>query len=261
MKLPSLWQYLHDRFRFDVTDGTVVVDAGYAIDADATPIKLQISQANVQIEKLALREDRSLDPVITIPVLNMAGVDVDLATHEVTVGNIAVERASFTAWLNPDGTMNYQQMFAPMDSVEPPPAASNASPKPKDEKPWAVWLKEVKLQDHAIDFDDRTLPTPAHVEVRALTVKTHDVRIPIKEALPIEVEMQLNETGTIRVNGSVLPNPLQADVALALKDIAIRPFQPYLEKFVRIDVPVRRRQSGWDAASGRRTSERSAHVV
>ena len=35
--------------------------------------------------------------------------------------------------------------------------------------------------------------------------------------MPIEVGMQLNETGTIRVNGSVLPNPLQADVALVIK--------------------------------------------
>jgi len=236
VKLPSLWQYLHDRFRFDITDGTVAADANYALDAGATPLKLQISQANVRIEKLAVREDGSLDPVITIPVLNVKGVDVDLAKREVTVGNIAVERASFTAWLNPDGTVNYQQMFAPMDSAEPPPAASSASSTSKDEKPWAVWLKEITLQDHTIDFDDRTLPTPAHVEVRALTVKTHDVRIPIKDALPLEVGMQLNGTGTIRVSGSVLPNPFQADVTLALKDIAIRPFQPYFEKFARIDV-------------------------
>ena len=236
VKLPSLWQYFHDRFRFDVTDGTVAADANYALDAGATPLKLQISQANVRVEKLAVREDGSLDPVITIPVLNVEGVDVDLAKREVTVGNIAVERASFTAWLNPDGTVNYQQMFSPIDSAEPPPAASSASSASKDEKPWAVWLKEITLQDHTIDFDDRTLPTPAHVEVRALTVKTHDVRIPIKDALPLEVGMQLNGTGTIRVSGSVLPNPFQADVTLALKDIAIRPFQPYFEKFARIDV-------------------------
>src|SRR5262249_48344290 len=101
---------------------------------------------------------------------------------------------------------------------------------------WAVWLKEITLKDHAIDFEDRTLPEPAHIEVRALTVKTHDVRIPITEALPIEMDMQVNQTGTIRVNGSVLPHPAQANVSLALKDIAIRPFQPYLEKFARIDV-------------------------
>ncbi len=236
VKLPGLWQYLHDRFRFDVTDGTVAADAMYALDASATPIKFQISQANVRIEQLAIKEDGSLDPVITIPALNVGGVDVDLAAHEVTVGNIAVERASFTAWLNPDGSVNYRQMFSPMDSVEPPPAAGSDSPKPKDEKPWAVWLKEITLQDHSIDFEDRTLLTPAQIQVRALTVKTHDVRIPITKALPLEVGMQLNGTGTIRVNGSVLPNPFQADVTLALKDIAIRPFQPYFEKFARIDV-------------------------
>ncbi|MBI3807175.1 MAG: DUF748 domain-containing protein [Nitrospirae bacterium] len=236
VKLPGLWQYLHHQFHFDVIDGTVAADAKYAFDASATSVKFQISQANVKIEKLAVREDGSLDPVITIPALNVGGIDVDLATHEVTVGNIAVERASFTAWLNPDGTVNYQQMFSPMDSVQPSPAASSASPKPKDEKPWAVWLKEITLQDHSIDFEDRTLPTPAQIEVRALTIKTHDVQIPITKALPLEVRMQLNGTGTIRVNGSVLPNPFQADVTLALKDIAIRPFQPYFEKFARIDV-------------------------
>ena len=236
VKLPGLWQYPHDRFSFDVTDGTVAADAQYVLNAGTTPMKLQVSQANVQIEKLAIKEDGSLDPVITIPLLKVKGVDVDLATHEVTVGSIAVEHASFTAWLNPDGTVNYQQMFAPVDSAVPSSAASGSSPKSKDEKPWAVWLKEVTLQDHSIDFEDRTLPTPAQIEVRALIVKTHDVRIPITKALPLEAGMQLNGTGTIRVVGSVLPSPVQADVTLALKGIAIRPFQPYFEKFARIDV-------------------------
>ena len=236
VKLSNLWQYIHDRFRFDIIDGTVAADARYVFDAAATPIKFQISQANIRVEKLAVKEDGSLDPVITIPALNVEGVDVDLAMHEVTVRNIAVEHAAFTAWLNPDGTVNYQQMFIPVDSTQPPPAANSASPTSKDEKPWAIWLKEITLKDHSIDFDDRTLAIPAHAEVRGLTVKTHDVRIPIREALPIEVGMQLNETGTIHVNGSVLPNPLQADVTLMLKDIAIRPFQPYFEKFARIDI-------------------------
>ena len=236
VKLSTLWQYLHDRFRFDLSDGTIAADASYSLDAGVTPMKLQVSKANVQIEQLAVKEDGGLDPVITIPELNVNGVDVDLVTHEVTVRNIAVDRASFTAWLNPDGTVNYQQMFAPVDSVPPQPVADSATPPPKEEKPWAVWLKEITLKEHAIDFEDRTLPTPAHVEVRALTVKTRDVRIPIKEALPIEVGMQLNETGLIHADGSILPNPFQADITLVLKDIAIRPFQPYFEKFARIDV-------------------------
>jgi uncharacterized protein DUF748 len=98
VKLPRLWQYFHDRFRFDVTDGAVAVDARYAFDVNETPIGLQVSHANIRIEKLAIKEDGSLDPVIMIPTLNVESVDVNLATHEVTVQDIAVVRGSFTAW-------------------------------------------------------------------------------------------------------------------------------------------------------------------
>ena len=40
VKLHGLWQYLHDRFRFDVIDGTVAADGTYTFDASATPIEL-----------------------------------------------------------------------------------------------------------------------------------------------------------------------------------------------------------------------------
>ena len=51
----------------------IEADARYAFDASTTPVEFQISHANVRIEKLAVREDGSLDPEITIPVLNVEG--------------------------------------------------------------------------------------------------------------------------------------------------------------------------------------------
>ncbi len=237
VKLPRLWQYLHDRFRFDVTDGTVAVDARYAIDVGATPIEAS-SVTGERPDRKARHQGRW---------------ESRPGDHDSGAERRGCRRGSRDARGHGSGhrscacvvhglveSRRHRELSADVLLQWTPSSLrllrGSASPKSKDEKPWAVWLKEIRLEDHAIDFDDRTLPTPAHVEVRALTVKTRDVRIPIKEALPIEVGMQLNETGTIRVNGSVLPNPLQADVALVLKDIAIRPFQPYFEKFVRIDV-------------------------
>src|SRR5688572_8208917 len=150
VKLPNLWQYIHDRFRFDVIDGTLTAEATYSLDAGATPVRLQISQANVQIEKFAVREDGALDPVITIPAMKVDGVDVDLATHDVMVRNVAVERASWTVWLNPDGSMNYQHMFVPVGSVESAPVTGSSSSKSEDEKPWAILIKEITLKDHSV---------------------------------------------------------------------------------------------------------------
>jgi hypothetical protein len=236
VKLPSLWKYVQDRFRFTITDGMLTADAAYTLDTSADPLVVQISRANTQIENLKITEEDGLDPVIMIPAVKVDGVDFDLAKQDLTVANVAIEQASWTTWLNPDGAVNYQKLFAPGTSSAATTPAARASPPRKDEKPWTVLLKQISLKDHAVDFEDRSLQTPARVKIASLTAETHDVHIPLKDPLPLSVEMQINETGQIRVTGSVAPNPFQADLTLGLKDIAIRPFQPYFEKFARIDV-------------------------
>ncbi len=236
VKLRSLWRYLQDRFRFTITDGMLTTDAAYTIDTGANPLLVQVARANVQVENFKIAEEGGLDPVIVIPTIKVEGVDVDLARQDVTVANVAVEQASWTAWLNPDGTINYQQLFAPITSSQPaPPAAGAPSPR-KDEKPWSVILKQITLKDHAIDFEDRSLRTPAQIKIAALTAETGDVHLPLQGPLPLSVAMQVNDTGQIHVKGSVTPNPFEADLTLGLKEIAIRPFQAYFEKFARIDV-------------------------
>ena len=77
VKLHGLWQYVHDRFRFDVINGIVLADARYAFDASTTPVKFQISQANVQVEGLAVREDGSLDPTVPGSLEGARGGGVD----------------------------------------------------------------------------------------------------------------------------------------------------------------------------------------
>lgn len=236
VKLPSLWKYVQDRFRFTITDGMLTADAAYTLDTGADPLVVQIARANTQIQNLKITEEDGLDPVIVIPAVKVDGVDFDLAKQDLTVANVAVEQASWTAWLNPDGAVNYQELFAPGTSSAATTPPASASPSRKEEKPWTVLLKQISLKDHAVDFEDRSLQTPARVKIASLTAETHDVHIPLKDPLPLSIEMRINETGQIRVTGSVAPNPFQADLTLGLKDIAIRPFQPYFEKFARIDV-------------------------
>ncbi|HEY6972881.1 MAG TPA: DUF748 domain-containing protein, partial [Nitrospiraceae bacterium] len=175
-------------------------------------------------------------PVIVIPAVKVNGVDFDLAKQDITVANVAIEQASWIIWLNPDGAVNYQELFTPGTSSAATTPPAGASPLRKEEKPWTVLLKQISLKDHAVDFEDRSLQTPARVKIASLTAETHDVHLPLKDPLPLSVEMQINETGQIRVTGSVAPSPFRADLTLGLKDIAIRPFQPYFEKFARIDV-------------------------
>ena len=100
VKLPSLWKYMQDRFRFTIADGMLTADAAYNLDTGADPLLVQITQASTQVENLKITEEGGLDPVIVIPTVKVEGVELDLAKRDITVANVAVEQASWTAWLN-----------------------------------------------------------------------------------------------------------------------------------------------------------------
>lgn len=236
VKLRTLWQYLDDRFQFDLTDGVLALNGGYTVDMQTSPPTLQVFQAQMQVANLAVAEAGGLDPVIVVPGLKIDDVAIDVSRRDVTIGSIVVGDARWKAWRNQDGTVNYQTMFAPAEEAKPD-RAPEAKPTPaQDEKPWSILLTKIAMENHAIDFEDRMLQTPAHVEIEALTVRTHDVHIPLEGPLPLSVDMSVNGAGRIQIDGTMVASPFQADVKLGLKDIAIRPFQPYFQKAVRLDV-------------------------
>ncbi len=236
VKLRTLWQYLSDRFQFDLTDGELSVNGSYTVDMQTSPPTLQISRAQMQVANLAVAEAGGLDPVIVVPVLKIDDVAVDVSRRDLTIGSIVVGDARWKAWRNPDGTINYQTMFMPVEGAKADRAPDTNPSSAQDEKPWSILITKIAMENHSIDFEDRMLQTPAHVEIGALTVRTHNVRFPLKGPLPLNVDMYVNGAGRIQIDGTVVANPFQADVKLGLKDIAIRPFQPYIQKAVRLDV-------------------------
>jgi hypothetical protein len=78
VKLPGLWQYLHDRFRFDVTDGTVAVDAKYAlIPVPDSELRLLAQQRAEQ-----MRGQLAGDGKLTDDRLFLTEVDLITSDHE-----------------------------------------------------------------------------------------------------------------------------------------------------------------------------------
>ena len=198
VKLRTLWQYLGDRFQFDLTDGVVGVDGSYTVDMQTSSPTLQVSQAQMKVTNLAVAEAGGLDPVIVVPVLKVDDVAVDVSKRDLTIGSIVVGNARWKAWRNPDGTVNYQTMLAPVEGAKADRSPETKPSSAQDEKPWSILLTKIAMDNHAIDFEDRMRETPAHIEIGALTVRTHDVRLPLKGPLPLNVDMHVNGAGRIQ---------------------------------------------------------------
>ena len=127
IRLNTLWAYIQDQFRFQIPQGLLDINGQYELLTTTDGVDVQVSQGNVIVQDLQIHEKGSSDPVITIPLFEVKGVSVDVAKQSVTIPSIIARDARFIGWVDKDGTMNYQTLFAPVESSNDSSATGSPS--------------------------------------------------------------------------------------------------------------------------------------
>ncbi len=240
IRLDSLWAYMQHQFRFQISQGLLNINGKYEVLTTSDGVDVRINGGNVIVQDLKIGEVGASDPVITVPLFEVKGVSVDVAKQSVTIPSVAVRDAQFVGWVDKNGTMNYQTLFAPIES----PIDSSASvPPPADEvesgkveMPWSVLVEEFDWENFTIDVEDRQPEEPARVLVEALHFHTSQVSSALDKPLPVDLSFQLNQTGKADLKGTVNADPLSVEMNVALTHIALKPFEPYLAPFVQFAI-------------------------
>lgn len=237
LKLGTFYQAVQDQFRFDLRQGTVDVSATYHVDLRGQAPQVTIKNGNMSVQDLAIAERGGFEPVISIPTFNLEGIELDLQKQAIDIAKVQSSKARFDAWLNREGVLNYQPLFTPVaDAQSEGKPSSEVTKSETPAKPWTITINEIGLNNYRASFEDRTLTRPAHVDVEAMNLTVKDVHIPFKKPLPVDLSMKVNKTGSILLNGKVGVEPLSIETDLTLAHIEIRPFQPYLDRFLAADV-------------------------
>lgn len=234
VKLKTFWPSIRDRFRFDILSGAVTVDARYHFDMAAAPVNLQVTDGKVVLSDFRLAAVGERDPVITVPSLEFDAIHLDLPKQAMGVKAVRLTGAEVRAWLAEDGVPNFKTLFAPVEEGghENPPKETSKEPA----KPWTVEIHKTEVANMRIGFEDRSVKQSAELTIEELQVTVNDIHVPLKGTLPVSASLRLNGEGTIESKGTVQIDPLQADLTLTLAHIGLRPFQPYLDRMMQIEV-------------------------
>ena len=233
--LKTFWPSLRDRFRFDILSGTLLVDVRYHFDTHLAPINLQVTEGKVQLADFRLSEAGSRDPVVTVPSFGIEGINMDLSKRELGIGTVALTGAEVRAWLGQDKVVNFQPLFAPVAATADASPPSEP-PAPDAGQAWKVAVQSVEVANTQVAFEDRSLATPVELLLDDVHLTAGDVHVPFKGAVPVTAGFRLNQQGALEAKGTLRLDSLQAALALKLDHIGLRPFQPYLDRFVQLEV-------------------------
>ena len=298
LKLRTAWTYLQDLLQFEIADGVLSVSSDYHVETIGENLETTLSSAEVHLKRFALTEKGSTTPLISIPAFDIEGVTVDVPRQRVDIPSISSKDARFVGWLDTDGTVNYQTLFAPntdqpeedqastervaimTDSPTPPdqldqtgqanqpeqtvqpeqpnqiaqtdqpeqtgqpeqttqivqPDQPNPSDQPEDAKPWSVTLEKLAIENYSIAFEDRSLESPAQLDLDSLNFEVHGASTDFSKPIDFALSLAINETGTAEVKGDVQIEPMVANVEVAVSKLALSPFQPYVDPLMQLDL-------------------------
>jgi flagellar motor protein MotB len=157
---------------------------------------------------------------------------VDLAKREGAIREFSTQNGAVKIQRSKSGEINLASLLPPTPGG---PAPEKENP-PKDEKPWAFKVGKISVDRYQVTWEDAFPSEPALLSVQDLTLQAEKLDTAQGQRANASLAFRLNEKGNVAVNGSLGLNPPGADLKVALKEIAIQPFQPYFSDRAKIAV-------------------------
>ncbi len=236
-KKRTLYNYLQDQVRFEVTRGTVNLAAEYKIDASGKDIHFELIDGEFQMADFNLMEKGSPQPLISIPSFSVKHADVNFTDKQAVIDLVRSSDARLVGWLTPDGVFNYQTLFA-MDSPEQNGKETSEAEAQSDVKsrPWEFTINELILDNYEVSFEDRTPVEPVQINLKPININLKNLSNRKDSQAELSLNLNANQTGIAQIKGLVGINPVTTDIHLQISQLALKPFQPYVDLIAKVDI-------------------------
>jgi len=238
IKAQNLWKYIQHQVNFEVAGGLIGLRGDYETDIGAWLSHFKFTEGELDITELELTGKGGDETLISVPELSVRGGTIDVDNREAVFESVSLRGARFKAWITEDRNLNFQDLFAVTgqpDQEDAPPVADIAGPD--DQVPgWLLTVNEAALNVYTIEFEDRMPSEPVRISLGPIDVKLQNVSNRRNSHAQVVLNVGIGAVGTFSVEGSAGANPVFADLGLKASEIALRPFQPYVDAFARVDI-------------------------
>ncbi len=235
--------------------GYVPVETNFRILSGKLTVKAQLAfiqhpKQSLTVEgRMALRQlsvsDTQDRPLLTLPVMDVVIAPTEPLTGLFHMASVTLESPELFIRRDPSGKMNVQDLFlrhsdAPVDVTAQDAATSVV-----------VDIDTFQLSKGMLSFSDAAAGMPSKAEQPAgddapaepvgivasdISVRVNNLSTATGRQGTTAVSFHLNKGGTASVEGPVGLTPLSAQLAVRVKAIDLRPFQPYFTDRVKIHV-------------------------
>jgi hypothetical protein len=196
-----------------------------------------VARAELTAENISLTDPSKKAPLVEVPRLSVTGARLDTGQRNASVAQVALSGTRIAGLRRADGTVNLAGLFVPA-AAAPQGGSGKSSPKSAEagSPAWSFDLGALVLDDHGLTFLDQVPDPDAKIAVDQLALKVENFSTAAGNRPGIDLKCRINQAGNLAVNGEVTLDPVTSELALTLKGLPMKPFQPYLNDQVDLGI-------------------------
>ena len=223
--------YYQDNILFTIEDGRLDLSTRYKYTKSGKESEVSLSGISVALNMLRLKKTDENEDFLKIPNFSIKETELNLTKKELMIGGFSTQNGDLSIKRLNNGDLNVLKLFP---SPSTPKEQPNEDKNKETEKPWLVSLKNLSVDNYAIQVEDQTLSEPITLAVEKMKLKGENISTARNSKGKLSLSLLLNKKGTISTTGGVSIDPISASLRMDLKDIDIAPFQAYFTDKVKI---------------------------
>ncbi|RLC33713.1 MAG: hypothetical protein DRH32_00510 [Deltaproteobacteria bacterium] len=229
ISLPKYAPYYEKYIRFSITDGTADFRFDYQYEKKQQTFALSNTRLSLSSVKLTDPENRK--NFLTLPALTMDDTRIDISGGVLDMGSLSARDAYLWAGRSAQGEINLTRLFA---TAEPAENTSPAKTVRKEKPAWQVTLEDLKFENCTVEAEDLMPPDPVCLKLKGITLAAAGLGTQANKRGTVSLDLSVEGQGKLAAHGSVVLNPLEADLEVNADNIRISRFQPYLADKIKL---------------------------
>lgn len=224
----TLQHFLKRFLPYNLNGGSITVGTDYELRLE-DELLLGTTNGVIGVRDLALGVDgggegeSDGESAIRTARVNVDQIRFGLASRKADVGLVTIEGADLQVARDKEGELNLLRPFSTQDQ------ADEAEADAGDSAPFRWSVSGVELTDSRVQWRDQQLDTAAELTLEDISLTLGKLSYLFDEPVPYRFEGNLSEGGRLVMDGRFTPTPFTLEAGLTGSDIALAPFEPYLQ--------------------------------
>ncbi|HMK60149.1 MAG TPA: DUF748 domain-containing protein [Dissulfurispiraceae bacterium] len=223
--IPHYLAYAPAQLNINVPSGKldILMKLAYRQFADRSPILVLTGETKARDLIFLLKKENA--EFLRIPSLGVRDISFDLDAHRIEIGSISTEKGWLAVSRSADRHINLASLVAGKPPANAAPQEDEAPAKPSA---WTVLLKSLAVDGYTLNLSDKSNAMPFGVTVDEISCKIDNLSTAKDSKSSLALSMKVDHRGSIAAQGDFGIEPVSADLSLDVKNLPLKPAQPYL---------------------------------